>query len=334
MEIRFLANIIDQLDFALDHMALADVNYKRLALMLIDNAMELALHRHAENDKQPDWLRDKPPPEYLKALTEALGQRFEAKVRFARITNLISDDVAQTIDILHSYRNQLYHQGVVHEGILHGLTVLYFRVVCDVLTTIPTHGYSWSSGHKIPHRAIKYIGKPPFRDVFTLLPSVWARLKMVSESLPFSLVADLHSEMTAITDETERLLDFLVEADPDKRSRDEHVVDCQAWRIAFTEKGKRFALANACPVETVGGYVDWLAKNYKFDFRKDPVPGWRTRIAALAREDDLHMALKKHQDFMNQTTFVREAIEASAAALDQEIQRQIDECQLRQSLRH
>jgi hypothetical protein len=34
MEIRFLANIIDQLDFALDHMALADVNYKRLALML------------------------------------------------------------------------------------------------------------------------------------------------------------------------------------------------------------------------------------------------------------------------------------------------------------
>jgi hypothetical protein len=50
MEIRFLANIIDQLDFALDHLALADVNYKRLALMLIDNAKELALHAQRAAD--------------------------------------------------------------------------------------------------------------------------------------------------------------------------------------------------------------------------------------------------------------------------------------------
>jgi uncharacterized protein YutE (UPF0331/DUF86 family) len=324
VEIRFLANIIDQLDFALDHMALTDVNYKRLALMLIDNAMELALHRHAENGKQPDWRRDKQSPEYLKVLTEALGQRLEGKVRFARLTGLVSEEVAQTINTLHSYRNQLYHQGVMHEEILHALTVFYFRIVCDVMTGMPMHGYSWSSGHKIPHRAIKYIGNRPFGDVVKLFPSVWVRLKEVSEALPFSLVTDLHAEMTAVTDETERLLDFLVEADPGKRSRDEHIVDSQAWRIAFTEEGKRFASANACPEETIGNYVDWLGKNYKFDYRKDPVPGWRTRIGALAKEGDLHVALKKYQHFVNQTTFVREAIEASAVALDQEIERQID----------
>jgi hypothetical protein len=48
------------------------------------------------------------------------------------------------------------------------------------------------------------------------------------------------------------------------------------------EDGKRFAAENACAEKTVGGYVDGLGRNYKFDFRKDPVPGWRTRIAALA----------------------------------------------------
>jgi hypothetical protein len=36
------------------------------------------------------------------------------------------------------------------------------------------------------------------------------------------------------------------------------------------------------------------------------------------------LALKKYQDFVNQTIFVREAIGASAAALDREIDRQID----------
>jgi len=324
MEIRFLANIIDQLDFALDHMALADVNYKRLALMLIDNATELALHRYAESGKQPDWLQDKQSPEYLKALTEALGQRFEAKVRFARLTGLVGEETAQTINTLHSYRNQLYHQGVTHEGILHALTVFYFRIVCDVMTSMPMRGYSWNSRDKIPLRAIKYIGNQPFGDVSKLFSSVWRRLKEVSDAVSFSLVADLHAEMTAVTDETERLLDFLVEADPEMRPRDEHVVDSQAWRIAFTEEGKRFASANACPEETIGNYVDWLGKNYRFDHRKDPVPGWRTRIAALAKEGDLHAALKKYQDFVTQTMFVREAIGASAAALDQEIERQVD----------
>jgi hypothetical protein len=324
MEIRFLANIIDQLDFALDHMALADVNYKRLSLMLIDNAMELALHRHAEDGKQPDWMREKQSPEYSKALTEALGQRFEGKVRFARLTGLFTEDVARSVLILHSYRNQLYHQGVMHEGIIHALTVFYFRLVCDCMTAMPMRGYSWNSNHKIPHRAIKYIGNRHVGDAFKLLPTVWARLREVSEALPFDLVGDLQAELTAVTDEAERLLDFLVEADPEKRSRDEHVVDSQAWRIAFTEEGKRFASVNACPEETIGKYVDWLGKKYKFSYRKDPVPSWRRRIAALSTERDLHLALKKYQDFVNQTIFVREAIGASAAALDREIDRQID----------
>jgi len=48
MEISFIAHMIDQLDFALDHIVLQDPNYKRLSLMLIDNALELALHEHAE----------------------------------------------------------------------------------------------------------------------------------------------------------------------------------------------------------------------------------------------------------------------------------------------
>jgi len=330
MEIRFLANIIDQLDFALDHIALADVNYKRLALMLIDNAVELALHQHAENEKQPDWLMKEKPPEYLKALTQALGQRFEAKVRFARMTGLLTEEVAQSINTLHSYRNQLYHQGAMHDGILHALVVFYFRIACNVLAKMPMRGYSWNSSHKVPHRAIKYIGRPPFVDALRMFPPVWARLKEVAEALPFNLVADLQRELTAMVDETERLLQFLAEADPEKRSRDQHVIDSQAWHIAFTEEGKRFASASNCPEETVGGYVEWLGKNYEFGFRMDPIAGWRSRIAAFSAEDNLHLALKKYQNFVNQTAFAREAIEASAAALDREIERQVDEYRERQ----
>ena len=141
MEIRFLANIIDQLDFALDHIALQDVNYKRLALMLIDNAVELALHQHAEESKGTEWAAKDKSPEYQRALSEALGQRFDRKVKFARLSGVIDKEIAETINTLHSYRNQLYHQGVVQEKILHALSIFYFRITCDLLGALPMRGF-------------------------------------------------------------------------------------------------------------------------------------------------------------------------------------------------
>jgi hypothetical protein len=142
MQIRFVANIIDQLDFALDHIALRDANYKRLALMLVDNAVELALHQHAEESKGREWDAKDKPGEYQKALSAALGQRFDCKVKFGRVSELISDETAQSINSLHSYRNQVYDQGVMHEGILHALAVFYFRIACDLLAALPMRGFS------------------------------------------------------------------------------------------------------------------------------------------------------------------------------------------------
>ena len=324
MEIRFLANIVDQLDFALDHIALRDANYKRLALMLIDNAVELALHQHAEESKGREWDAKDKPQEYQNALSEALGQRFDCKVKFGRISGLISDETAQSINTLHSYRNQLYHQGVTHERILHALAIFYFRIACDLLAALPIRGFSWSSSHSIPHRAIKYIGNPRFPDARKLFPPVWPRLKEVSEGIAFDLMADLGAAMTDLVDETDRLLSYLAEGHPGKPSRDELVADAQAWRIAFTDEGKRFASTHSCPEETIGGYVQWLGQNYNFAFRKDPIPGWRERLEVFGRERNPHMALRKYQEFVSKTEFVRESIEAAAGALDAEIDRQID----------
>ena len=47
--IQFLADNIDQLDLALDQLAIHDRNFDRFAFMLIDNVVELTLHRHAQD---------------------------------------------------------------------------------------------------------------------------------------------------------------------------------------------------------------------------------------------------------------------------------------------
>ena len=46
--IRFLSNVLEQLDVALDRLVLSDPNYKRFAFMLINNMEELTVHQHGE----------------------------------------------------------------------------------------------------------------------------------------------------------------------------------------------------------------------------------------------------------------------------------------------
>lgn len=46
---QFLADQIDQLDLALDQLAMKDRNFDRFALMLVDNTVELTLHQYAKD---------------------------------------------------------------------------------------------------------------------------------------------------------------------------------------------------------------------------------------------------------------------------------------------
>lgn len=49
--IQFLSDNIDQLDLALDQLVIADRNYDRFAFMLVDNVVELTLHRFVARGK-------------------------------------------------------------------------------------------------------------------------------------------------------------------------------------------------------------------------------------------------------------------------------------------
>jgi hypothetical protein len=129
----FLASVLEQLDLALEQLSKGDIHYARFGLMLTDNAVELVLHQLAQ-DKSKDlklyaWKRE----EYThqKALDKALGRNFDAKVKFARIEGGLSEEAAQTITIMHGYRNEVYHVGLKHESILPALAPFYFGFIAQ-----------------------------------------------------------------------------------------------------------------------------------------------------------------------------------------------------------
>jgi hypothetical protein len=319
---QFFADQMEQMDLALDQLVLKDRNFDRFALMLVDNVVELTLHRYAEGQNN----RYSPPkgidPVVLSA---ALGQRFDAKLKLAKLNGLLSDELARSFGFLHSFRNTAHHRGLRHERILRALSLFYFEGACASLCEWKS---SWSShsDDAIPHRALKYLGRrgaaAPER-----FRAAWQRLAEVATSMGDTLVHDLAEDMKKTIDSADEAIEFVATDSPEPKTRAGVIIDAQTWAFWRTDEAKAYAAAKrpASAKQTVGASVDWLAANYPWPIKVDPIPSWRKRLKSLAGESNRHLALKKYCEFMAQTEDLRGLIHQSASGLDAHIQQQIDE---------
>jgi hypothetical protein len=322
--IRFLANVLEQMDLALDQLAVNDINYKRFTLMLVDNVVELTLHQYATDKSFENERRRFLPEKYpAKLVAAAMKQNFEDKAKLAAETGFISGIIKDSIIILHSFRNEVYHRGITHESILPAISLFYFQNACDILQSYQSIGYSWRIGDDIPYRARKYLGVDPFLKFTELFPLACTRLREVSGGFELNLPKTLADHVESTVEGTDHNIQFLADDSPSTMTR-EQVIDSQAWSFAFTEEGKAFARENRCPAKTVGAYAEWIKENYDWKQRKDPIPGWKRRLNSLQREADPHRALQMYKNFMDQTEELRNILSKSAMLLDQHIQEEID----------
>lgn len=324
--IQFLADNIDQLDLALDQLAIADRNFDRFALMLVDNVVELTLHKYIQDRASENemWIKIDKPKYDPKIIEKALGQNFDVKVKTARKLGLLDESLCESILNLHTFRNTSYHRGLRHEGILHALAIFYFRNACEVLKVYEPRCWSWSSSDTISYRARKYLGDPNMTDHREQYLASYSRLDEVAASMKSNLVEDLSNDMESTIDDMDHTINFVANDGPKKKTRDEVIIDAQAWAFAFTDEAKEFAQTNGCKEKSVDGYAEWLIKNYNWQFKTDPIQGWRARLSSLSNEQNPHKALKRYYDFIKQTEDICSLLNESAAQLDAYINQQID----------
>jgi hypothetical protein len=324
---QFFADIIDQLDLALDQLAVKDRNFDRFALMLIDNALELMLHRFVRDKANENefWGKMDKPKYDPQHIHEGLSQKFTEKAKFACTYKLIDQEVYASILNLHSLRNTAYHQGQRHERILHSAASFYFVITCKVCQTYNPHGWYLSSGDKYSHRARKYLGSPRFLQADKCVKSAFLRLEEVVNTMEWNIVSDLVNDTEYTINEINRMIDFLAKNAPQKSSRNQVIVECQAWPFAFTDEAKAFAAKNGCAAETVGQYIEWIKDNYPWKIKADPIPSWKRRFSSIKNEKSKHAALAKYSDFIKQTQEIRDNISEAAAQLGAYIDQLIDE---------
>jgi hypothetical protein len=288
--IQFLADSIDQLDLALDQLAVRDRNFDRFSLMLVDNVVELLLHQFAQEKFSENGLWGRfPNSEYdHKVVQAALGPKFDNKLNCAVKLGLIDEAQRITFQNLHSYRNKAYHQGMRHDGILNSMAIFYFRNACRMAAKF-TPGAWWStSKDQISLRAMKYVGVAALGQDWTAFPAAFARLDAIAATLPQELVSNLATDMLQVIDATDDEIQSLVDNLERDVTRDQVVIDVQTWPFGFSNKALKFAKDRGVETATPEKFMQWIQENYVPDVVTDPIPSWRGRHKALAEEKDTH----------------------------------------------
>ncbi|PTV70222.1 hypothetical protein [Agrobacterium pusense] len=326
----FYAALLDQMDLALEHLDKGGVHDARFALMLTDNAVELAIHKLA-TEKHSDlmsWSRLEKYP-HKQELVEAVGQSFDAKLKFARIESMVTDEQARTVAIMHEFRNELYHVGLQHEPILPAIASFYFWFACDILQAFPGRGLYSGNKMVIPERAKKYFTSSSRRmaelgDFKKACGTLKARCHFF-KGMTINALAD-HIEL--IVSENDAYMDVIsVGAYPrgEGITRDQATIDCQVWRLAFAPEGQQFARDNGFSGSSIRDLVDWLGQKYPLKIKRDPIPGWKRRATRLRSKGNPHLAVATYVDFLKGTAQFRQDLAESCAAAEAEIDRQIDE---------
>lgn len=325
----FLAGVVEQLDLALEHIGKRDAHNARFGLMLTDNAVELLLHQIVK-DKRAEaasWrYQDKPYP-YESQLRKAFLGSFSDKVAFARIEGTLDDESARTFNTLHNYRNDVYHAGLAHEGILLALARLYFNTSCAYISRYEPMGIGWASDQTMPERAQKYFNGdrtfPGKREDFTEACKAMAAANAFDPGEVAEILAD---DMDQVIEYMDTCIQIVADGvyQGQQTTRDQAILDTQAWDLAFSDEGKAFVAELGFEGHPVRS-VDLIIEKYRFPVRRDPIPSWHERSKKLRAIIDPHLALESYQSFVTQTGPLRAALEQSASAAEAEIERAVDE---------
>lgn len=211
---------------------------------------------------------------------------------------------------------------------------LYFDCAVKVLERYKPAFLIYSPNMVLPERSRTYFGQKPFG--FREREEFQEGCRALAAQAGFdakSFVDALADHLAEIVEQQDGVIDIVATGGPHQMSRDQAVIKTESWHIMFDPKAageakKRLKGKAALTGESVAELQSWLVENGSLRYTRDPVPGWRKREASLRREKNPHKALKKYQDFILQTTDIRELLLEACGQVEQWIDGQIEQMRL------
>jgi hypothetical protein len=321
-----LLPLTEQLDRAAMELHLDHPLHNRLALILVDNAVELmvrySLMVHTSfGGEYPDSLNT--ADQRRQARSQKFGDRLSMLVHVKELTRLEADFVLAA----HEHRNAAYHEGFGGTAFLRPLCFTYYRFACRYLTRFSMAFHSWVSNFPFTETSQRYYNTCRDDDAMLrtldrakLAGALNAQLPvLLGPSLQDVLAADAEADRQAIV----KSFRFLIEnsrpglptASLLKKIQFEHARD-----IALEKKGLEGTHFDTIRRTEAVQFVKTTWKKYMPRYRAIPHGAWSQGIARIRLISDEQAAVVQFQRLRESMAFLRDAICNAAFDLEMELQ--------------
>jgi hypothetical protein len=147
--------VYEQVEEAKNYLLGGSLLQLRLALILLDNAAELIMHRELEyqfardehwmpkwEPARTEWMRSERSPKYTEEELKKSEQEFEPKLRILYLRlGRISEDDRKVLCVCHKHRCEAFHRGHIRTQLLGQVCRLLFLTVAELTLKLPFRSY-------------------------------------------------------------------------------------------------------------------------------------------------------------------------------------------------
>jgi len=324
--VKTLTTYIEQLDRAAEEMHGGSDVGNRLALILVDNIVELMLHRWCEGrfkSANALSLQDKQPRYNRAAKARVLSHRFDEKLKFVKAEEQLSEIEANFIGICHKYRNEAYHVGLSRENILFPVASLYHELACELFLRLDIKTRSHGLKIQVPERVAKHAPaswQKGYVDLYLTSPIA----KSLNEARPRLLrgpgeyYADALDEWIS---HLERVTDYTV------RGFGKPVADvlkeAQWWKDLFANIPPDVDDGEPLSRHLSQKHAE-MTSTWRPKYDTLPFSGWRRRTVKMRQTRDGRNALISYDRLYDEVAFYDAFILDAAGAIDQQVEEAIE----------
>lgn len=292
---RSIIPIVEQLDRALAELAVDHPLNGRIALILVDNGLELMCHQKCADmlfdDRYSNSRRLTPEQR-----SDARGRSFDKKIQFLKDLGHIPGDQIRAMAILHEYRNQLYHVGLRDDPIIGQLAHLYFHLAAGLLERLlgAQRHLRWEPEviSDTARRLLPELATTKYRRAKVDIAALRDRLLAACPQPPMPVEQALSEHLCVRVDQAESAFGIIARGrsgtdDPIDTMRTVQLeADTIAALIRVRRDGDKALKARGLPLKPLDVDALGMARGTKVlvDLNARLLPGWKPRHAQLPFE--------------------------------------------------
>jgi hypothetical protein len=298
--------IYEQIEAARSYLQNGSLVGCRLALILLDNAAELMMHRELEEQfawedklapkREPartEWFQGEFGPKYTPDERKGAEREFEPKTRVLCIRlQRISTEDRHILNVCHKLCCEAFHRGILRQTILEHISRVLYLTVVELTVKLPFSGLTLPGATLTPEEA-DFLHRFGIVDATSLVTDDGRR--RMADRLRDGVTFDSQSFLSALSDdlvdridETIRGLETVGDA-MDRARIDRNLQYTQFWReigASLVERGTR-------EPELEAAYQRWQADSHaRYTLRKMDL--WRRQADAIRRAHTPALALDSY----------------------------------------